>query len=146
MNIENVNKAIAVMERVKERGDKFDLCVWQSCNGAPAAEKEEELHTCGTAACFAGWVAVSPEFQKGGGGVEIDGSPSWKEGGELFGGSQAIEKWLDTPMLEAQHLCGVGNSELVYVETREEVTVDQVLAALYRLRDTGTVYIKETAQ
>ena len=81
-NIENINKAIAVMKRVKENETilnrtLFDINSWQGYEGkatyllrttyhkdTPVAFTEEEaLHNCGTTCCLAGWMAVSPEFR-----------------------------------------------------------------------------------
>lgn len=140
MNIENVNKAIAVMKRVKKRGDAFYLGTWQGLSmDEDALTNEEELHSCGTSACFAGWVAVSPEFKEDGGGIDEDGSPTWL-GSRFVSGTAAIGAWLDLGGEQAYDLCGCGETRRVYGVDDHEVTVDNVLAALYRLRDTGTVY------
>lgn len=101
MNIENLNKAIAVMERAKERDSLFMLH-WQSTNhkliyGA-AANSEEELHACGNKACFAGHIAVSPEWcadknnwSTPGGGVPVRFNET------LFKAEEAVADWLDIP-------------------------------------------------
>jgi hypothetical protein len=39
------------------------------------AQTESELHACGNTACFAGHLALSPEFQKAGGSVSKIGAP-----------------------------------------------------------------------
>lgn len=141
MNLQNVNKAIAIMTRVKERGDKFDLTIWQAEAPEGIVDNEAELHTCGTAACFAGWVAVSPEFQADGGEIEIDGSPVLHQ----VSGAEAIREWLGIPNDEAHDMCGLLYTHKVYgVEAEDEVTAEHVLEALYRLRDTGSAYIEET--
>src|SRR5690606_8145741 len=90
MNTENINKAIAVMERVKKRCDVFDLSDWQWSNDV--CQTEEELHKCGTSACFAGWVGISPEFIKDGGSINANyGYPIIKE----HAGVEAMAYWLD---------------------------------------------------
>lgn len=83
MNVENIHKAIAIMRRA----GKVDMQWFQD---GITCFTEEDMHTCGTAACFAGWVAVSPEFKADGGVVLGGGTP-------LFGGkteSDAIAAWL----------------------------------------------------
>lgn len=143
MNIENVNKAIDVMERVKARGDNFDLSTWQGGFDGGVIAREEDLHACGTSACFAGWVAVSPEFQADGGEVNFDGSPQYS----VFRCESAIREWLNLPHKEADDMCGMRDSTQVYGKNdSRSVTVDDVLAALYRLRDTGSPYPEEEVQ
>lgn len=145
MNLDNVNKAIAVMERVKARGDRFDLCTWREHVPGFDPQSEQELHTCGTAACFAGWVAVSPEFRADGGSACTEGTPKFPTNTHVARGGTAIAHWLDIPISEAENLCGLYDSERVYgVEMEDEVTVDHVLAALYRLRDTGSADLEPT--
>jgi len=139
MNIENVNKAIDVMERVKARGDNFDLSTWQGGFDGGVIAREEDLHMCGTSACFAGWVAVSPEFQEDGGEVEFSGSPRYS----ACEGEAAIREWLNLPHREAADLCGIEGGWQAYGKHHCDVTVDDVLAALYRLRDTGSPYPKQ---
>lgn len=91
MNKENVRKAIAIMKRA----GKVKMEYWQGQEDVRIVTTEEEVHTCGNGACFAGWVAVSPEFQADGGGVDDDiGCPVLK-GNK---GSLAIAEWLDIPL------------------------------------------------
>jgi hypothetical protein len=153
MNIENVNKAIAVMERVRARGDRVDMRDWREYPFEymqEPARSEEDLHTCGTAACFAGWVAVSSEWVEDGGTATRAGCP--KMPGKS--GVRAVADWLGMEYMECAFLCATTGakayaSRLVYPKVAGvvvDIDAEQVLAALYRLRDTGTVYIKEPAQ
>lgn len=87
MNKENIKKAIAIMERA----GTVDMSYWQDVRGDSAIDNEKQLHTCGTSACFAGWVAVSPEFQRDGGQVSSAGAPIF----DYLQGSMAIARWLD---------------------------------------------------
>lgn len=142
MNLENLNKAIAVMERVRDRGDAFNLRNWQGryakdWSNFDPVRTEEELHTCGTPACFAGWLAVSPEWAASGGTIGTVGEPEINHLDE----DDAIAFWLRIDEHEAGSLCGVTFPHLTYGKTSSEVTVDDVLTALYRLRDTGSVFI-----
>jgi hypothetical protein len=79
-NVENIKKAIAVMERVKVNEEKlnrrlFDMR-WFRYTGPNTDEsvahiyeyeeipkiEKDVIHQCGTTCCFAGWIAVAPEF------------------------------------------------------------------------------------
>jgi hypothetical protein len=88
MNLTNVNKAIAIMERAQEH-DSVYMCNWQKGDGALVCN-EEALHSCGNVACFAGHIAVSPEFIANGGTCNSAGTPIYR--GE--GGATAIAEWL----------------------------------------------------
>lgn len=85
INLERLEQAIAIMRRA----GIVKMSDWQS--GEPL-KTESEIHTCGTAACFAGWIAVSPEFKAAGGKVRpVSGAPvfcGWV-------GVQAILDWLE---------------------------------------------------
>lgn len=168
MNIENVNKAIAIMTRVKGLNYPFDMETWQGYDAVDddvelstlgflkmfnsmgcvykAIANEADLHRCGTGACFGGWVAVSPEFKADGGGAYYaDGAPRLEHtDGMVYHDAEAIAKWLDIPEHEAAVLTAVTNIGYAAYgrDTMEEITVDDVIEALTRLRDTGTC-IKE---
>ena len=102
MNRERVKIAIKILKRNKAIGHPFNMERWQMVDGN-ASTTEEQLHKCGTAACFAGLVAVSPEFQAEKGSADVDlGYPIFQD---HFGVS-AIEKWLDIRQTIAEHLCG----------------------------------------
>lgn len=91
INKERVQLAINVMERA----GKVDMGVWQSdvlFHRAKAKTTEEEIHACGSAACFAGWLAVSSEFQSTGGTV----CP--KNGAPMYNGyraDSAVVAWME---------------------------------------------------
>ena len=78
MNRERIQAAIAMMKDVTHR--HFDMTNWQNephGHIIQIAQTESELHGCGNTACFAGHLALSPEFQKAGGSVSITGAPSF---------------------------------------------------------------------
>lgn len=150
MNIDNVNKAIAVMERVRDQHRAFNMWTWQEFEEDDTSEAlnfEAGLVNCGTAACFAGWVAVSDEFKQDGGNTcPIDGCPTFPiiEDGEkrMCEGATAISTWLDIPQVEAALITATHNSEAneqFYGKKLEFVTAHDVLEVLYRLRDFGTI-------
>lgn len=152
MNIENINKAIAVMERVKVRGGRIDMSDWMTHDqpDAPVCVMDEsDLHTCGTAACFAGWLAVSPEWKEDGGSATHNGCPVMGDHPN-FGGVPPVATWLDIGNVECGALCtSIAGEAIVHprvypgLDDVTDIDVDDVLAALYRLRDTGTVYLPD---
>ena len=78
MNRERIQDAITMMKRAIPR--HFNMSDWQNKDHSyflQIAETESELHACGNKACFAGHLALSPEFQKAGGSVSITGAPSF---------------------------------------------------------------------
>lgn len=63
MRLDRLEQAIAVMQRA----GKVDMRAWQDfATRQDIRHTEKELHACGNSACFAGWLAVSPEFQAAG--------------------------------------------------------------------------------
>jgi hypothetical protein len=139
MNALNVSKAIAVMERVKERGDSFNMRHWQFPreDSGRACTSEDDLHECRMPACFGGWIAVSPEFIADGGSAAPTGVPMF---GSEYPGSASIGAWLGINEDDSESLCGITESASVYGEKPVvDVNVDDVLNVLYRLRDTGSI-------
>ena len=92
MNINNVKIAIAIMERA----GKVDMRSWQSNSKGNAHTDEKKLHKCGTTACFAGWVAVSPEWQEFG-KISSDGAPELNNLDTIdnFRPAYALSKWFE---------------------------------------------------
>ena len=94
MNRERIQAAIAMMKRAIPR--YFNMSNWQ--NERPGhimqiAQTESELHACGNTACFAGHLALSPEFQDAGGLVSKIGAP-------IFNGVrfvEAVAEYFDIP-------------------------------------------------
>ena len=92
MNKANIEKAISIMVRAEEHGSLF-MPDWQCAtnNEDPTLARDEQaLHACGNRACFAGHVAVSPEFKEDGGYCSTAGTPVFGE----HRGADAIQKWL----------------------------------------------------
>ena len=135
MNTKNINSAIAIMTRHMEARLPLDTSVWQNYKGAAkiAFTKEEEL--CGTPCCFAGYIAVSPEFRKDGGTCRTNGCPELAE----FYDEHAIREWVGCNIYQAESLCAVGRTKLAYpyVAFGGNVEFPDVIAALTSLRDTG---------
>lgn len=72
VNKVNVQKAIDIMERVPD--GRLDMSTFQS-NSLILSQTEADLHACGNTACFAGYIAVSPEFKADGGDIAGCGAP-----------------------------------------------------------------------
>ena len=94
MNRERIQSAIAMMKRVTHR--YFDMTNWQNephGHIIQIAQTESKLHACGNTACFAGHLALSPEFQDAGGLVSKIGAP-------IFNGVrfvEAVAEYFDIP-------------------------------------------------
>lgn len=88
MNKERVMAAIELMKRA----ENLNMCDYQM----PAmfesyVDSVEELHKCGNTACFAGYLAISEEFKKAGGGrSQVIASPYY----EGLYGSGAVALYL----------------------------------------------------
>ena len=87
INLERLEQAIAIMKRA----GTIDMGFWQGEAFEGCATTESELHSCGNSACFAGWVAVSPEFQETGGAHLSDSGAPIFDG---YTGYYAIAEWL----------------------------------------------------
>lgn len=144
MNIENMNSAIALMLRAKEH-NSINMAFWQLQSKASNKARptivltEAELHACGNTACFAGYVAISEEFQKAGGTACLStGTPAL--GGSK--GEEAIALWLGITYKEADSLVFGDPYRLdldnaysdYYKKLWYEVTADDVLVKLYELK------------
>lgn len=86
MNVERIDQCIEMMRRA----NRLHMTYYQS-NGKNVGEPYvriartiEELHECGNAACFAGYLAISPEFRDAGGSVNCGYG-----GAPLFNGQAA---------------------------------------------------------
>lgn len=147
MNKQNIDKAIAVMQRVIDNGYCFDMHDWQTTNinvddywtesNSIFSTEKELANSCGTAACFAGWVAVSDEFKQDGGGP---GLQPLQNGVPMLNGTRgpgAISQWLDIPCHLSIGLCGVEPdvaADVYGTEDMEKITPYHVLDALKKLR------------
>jgi hypothetical protein len=142
MNKENFDIAIKVMLRVAERQYAFYVTEWQileCCIQSQAKTDEESLRDCGMAACFGGWLAVSPEFQDAGGSCNrFDGYPVYK--GRI--GSHAIEEFLGIDESTAKKLCceKVKEPYGFYGCGRNKITAQMVAEKLIDIRDNPEKY------
>ena len=122
------------MTRHMEAQLPLNMEVWQVmplwCD--VAVLKEE--HLCGTPCCFAGYIAVSPEFHADGGYVSGPGSPEFNDACD----EHAIREWLDCSIEHAEAVCSVKNINIAYPNIKtKSIKFADVIAALVSLRDYG---------
>lgn len=143
MNLHNIQKAIDVMNRVVIRQGKLNMGCWQDYPPSHKyVETEAEAYTCGTIACFAGWLALSDEWKKAGGDIDC-GRPIMYADGKVLRGHWAVAKFLDISDEHAAGLCYIGDgTKKVYGKKAHmrTTTVMEVIEALERLSETGTPY------
>ncbi len=143
MNIANIDKAIAIMKRVPQ--GRLDMCEWQQSpphqDTDIIATSEEELHACGNKACFAGYVAISPEWKADGGSFAVrTGAPIITTNYAHLNCSEAIAYWLGISSDLAAKLVGVqlqweDNYSLFYQKMWEEVEPADVIEKLLSIKE-----------
>lgn len=143
MNLKNIQTAIDVMNRVVIRQGKVNMGTWQEYPpGHKYVETEAEAYTCGTTACFAGWLALSDDWKKAGGDIDY-GRPIMYADGKCLSHHFAVAKFLDISDEHAAGLCYIGDgTKKVYgknAHARTTTAID-VIYALERLSETGTPY------
>lgn len=132
MNRANIEKAISIMRRADRA---VYMPEWQEgvVFGVEPAMTEAQLHACGNRACFAGHVAVSPEFQADGGKLSRLGVPMFN--GRT--GSRAIAQWLGIDSDEAEGLVdgyyGDEAEDAYYGKPLAAVTAEDVIDKLEQL-------------
>lgn len=125
-----LDKAIAIMKRAKN----LNMKEWQKPNYDHSeipriVSTEEELHACGNTACFAGYVAISPEFKADGGRIGRGGAPVLspiEPRPTAFQVPEVIAQWLGITVKEADSLV-YGD---IYAET-DESTDDMTAKSHY---------------
>ena len=133
-----VRTAIKVMEEVRSKNLELDMNMFRSRGKATSLDNAD----CGTVCCFAGWLALSKEFQEAGGRVsELGpiGSPGF--GGRH--GPGAICKYLNITVNDSFALLGYESSEwhgaryFYEKDRRENITFDDVISKLNHLLEFG---------
>ena len=124
---------ITVIQRVVDNKRAFNLSHWQvRKDEEPPKTTETELHSCGMAACFGGWLAVSPEFiALGGGHSYFSGLPSFKS----YYADNAINVFLGLPYLHGVgDLLTMPSSRLYNGIYPEDITAQDVLDRLLYIK------------
>jgi hypothetical protein len=104
---------------------KLSLKIFKAEHGIKATEKSYK--ECGTAACFSGWLAVSPEALAEGACASSDGDLVYSG----FGARDGIAKFLDITVEEAYEL--VSPSGYACASSDVAITPADVLDKLYAL-------------
>lgn len=128
INSERLEQAIAVMRRA----GKVDMRTWQS---GQVKSSESRIHACGNTACFAGWLAVSPEFINSGGWLSpLSGAPGFNE--RL--GAHAVIEWLEAEGGKAEVLeLLISNSARISSTTAEWLKSKNIQAEVGRQESGG---------
>lgn len=136
MNKTNVQHAINIMKRA----GNINMGSWQQVYSGDKfigiKDDEEDLHTCGTGACFAGWVAVSPEFKEAGGYPNPrSGTPVIEDPDDvaICDGADAIGYWLDIDLDVAEALCAVQDEGEKDLYPKGDVTKEDIIDSLTKL-------------
>lgn len=141
MNPRNIRKAIAVMQRAIDRGGKFSMANWQSRQtrdglvqavGAECAFTESQLHACGNAACFAGYLDISPEWRADFGRVQAR--------------NPHLAEWLGIPtkavsLIIHNYTPSKWNSHILYMKPWLQVTPQDVIDVLNRVLVEGPDFL-----
>lgn len=143
MNIENINKTIAIMERAKERDSVYMETFQGMSDGDEVVYTEADMHACGNKACLAGHIAVSPEWlSEPGNSADECGAPETRTFGTNV--SLSITDWWglnpkeDTDLTIDYFIYGNRvNSINIYGIPWREIKAEHVIRELTLLRDLG---------
>lgn len=132
--IKQIDKAIAIMQRAD---DKIWMLNFQTLDKHKISycTTEKSLHSCGNRACFAGYIAISPEFIEDGGSIGYCGYP-------IFNGAEyenAIAEWLGISGYYSTALIYDENDDF-YKKEFEDITSEDVIL---KLKDIKEIYIKK---
>lgn len=144
MNIDNMNKAIAIMTRA----GKINMDNWQY---GSVQKSEEDIHVCGTAACFAGWVGVSPEWAADGGILTNNGEPLFGTRPGFPSAEKSLSEWLGlhTSLIEmliyesagtAYSDCGEPVYTIYNNISFDKLQASNIVDTLVEIRDLGEVH------
>lgn len=130
MNIERMLAAIELMIMVGEQyPEKFDLDAWFRSFGM-LPTKRLLINTCGTTACFAGWLALSPEWKRAGGRITRETKVPEFNGNY---GYDAASVFLEIPYIDAQFLCMPYHAKACYGKNVKAVTAFDVAEKLIEM-------------
>lgn len=167
-NTENVQHAVNIMLRAASR-DSVSMETFQSPGpeshiDARIVRTEEAFHACGNVACFAGHVAISPEFQSSTHGystfyVDASGTPRMKDlmgQTSVFDSETVMALWLGVPKLVAGMLIYRAQVKLkgssqylrqaphcLYGVKWEDVKAEHVLKVLRAIQEHGIMKMLE---
>lgn len=167
-NTENVQHAVNIMLRAASR-DSVSMETFQSPGPgshvvARIVKTEEAFHACGNVACFAGHVAISPEFQSSTYCdstfyVDESGTPRMKDlrgRTSVFDSETVMALWLGVPRLVAGLMIYRAQVKLkgssqylrqaphcLYGVKWEEVKAEHVIKVLRAIQENGVMKMLE---
>lgn len=130
MRVDRLRIVAQVLERVIEKGRRFDMEAW-TVQGWDELNSRIVYDDCGTAACAAGWTARSEEGQAEGLRLDPIGWPMFDE----WRGLEAMAHWLEVGIHDASRLFLPEDDDLRVDEERVEVTPATVLERVRLLID-----------
>lgn len=103
----------------------------RTCMYYTTAKSLKQLHNDGTAACLAGFIAVSPMFIKAGGRSGYDGMPNFN----TKTGGRAIADWFEIDEQLARALCATytGGAQRLYGTLICDITKEMVIEKLEKI-------------
>jgi hypothetical protein len=144
INLDNVEKALTVMRRVDAKGYNFDLGTFQDVPHSANREEvftEKTAHKCGTAACFSGWINLSPEWRSQPNIHRRSIGACYKEKNGMEGDEcEAMAQWLGIEYEEASAMIynGKYNDKYVYGgKDMSDITVCDVINHLEKIKARG---------
>ena len=108
MNATRFKQAIAIIEEIPYTQLKLDY--WQDNRMECQAIRSSSQVTCGTIACAAGWLALSPEMQEEGLMVGHRGAPMYLYQGIQTSNFYALQLFFDIRDVDADSLFGSRSS------------------------------------
>lgn len=132
----DIDTAIKIMERAK---DKIHMNSWQICKSTDhtIALTETELHACGNLACFAGYIAVSPEAKEEGMTINTSGVPVFKGHYASDAIAELLNIDFDTALGLVQGDLIDGDFSSFYDKTWKEVTASDVIKKLKEIKESN---------
>lgn len=109
MNLERLNQAIAIIEKIPDA--QLDLKLWQRPEGMTddwmyIYVRDAAKAKCGTICCAAGWLCIQPEMKAQGLSLSATGAPNYNNGTREYHLFLALEKFFDISEEESDFLFG----------------------------------------
>jgi predicted alpha/beta hydrolase len=134
-NLTRIQMAIDIMQNVADNHPRnFNLGSWQTGIQwlGRLAKTPEEVVSCGSACCFSGWMALTPEVKAiKGVGMHLNGAMMYKGKRE----TTSIAKFLGITKDEAEQLIFPQNYPCRY----DKITPEDVICRLEKLKDKYSV-------
>lgn len=136
MNTDRLKLAIEVFKRAEAKGVVIYFSEWQTNNDGFTCLDESDFYESGKAASFAGFLALSPEWEAAGGRINPRfGTPIFKG----FKGSEAIARFFECTIALAKALeySNLEAAERLYNNDGWTVTPSIIVGVLESLLENG---------